>query len=121
LTSLLLMYVDVILYLVLFFFFFFFQAEDGIRDATVTGVQTCTLPILSGLVGRLRPGTQHHQPHQMERTAEELSVGDPDRLRRCMGVGHRQVRLRQSGRTQTVAVARRATARVSAGCHGSVL
>src|SRR5688572_32360987 len=28
-----------------FFFFFFFQAEDGIRDLTVTGVQTCALPI----------------------------------------------------------------------------
>src|SRR3989442_3185576 len=26
-------------------FFFFFQAEDGIRDADVTGVQTCALPI----------------------------------------------------------------------------
>src|SRR5688572_31649273 len=29
----------------MFFFFFFFQAEDGIRDLTVTGVQTCALPI----------------------------------------------------------------------------
>src|SRR5688572_30866104 len=29
------------------FCFFFFQAEDGIRDLTVTGVQTCALPILS--------------------------------------------------------------------------
>src|SRR6185369_14584050 len=27
------------------FFFFFFQAEDGIRDSSVTGVQTCALPI----------------------------------------------------------------------------
>src|SRR6266542_6387377 len=27
--------------------FFFFQAEDGIRDATVTGVQTCALPIFT--------------------------------------------------------------------------
>src|SRR5256886_7694137 len=27
------------------FCFFFFQAEDGIRDLTVTGVQTCALPI----------------------------------------------------------------------------
>src|SRR2546430_3302198 len=27
--------------------FFFFQAEDGIRDLTVTGVQTCALPIYS--------------------------------------------------------------------------
>ena len=26
-------------------FFFFFQAEDGIRDWSVTGVQTCALPI----------------------------------------------------------------------------
>src|SRR2546427_6975921 len=30
----------------IFLFFFFFQAEDGIRDLTVTGVQTCALPIL---------------------------------------------------------------------------
>src|SRR5258708_21535548 len=29
------------------FFFFFFQAEDGIRDDLVTGVQTCALPISS--------------------------------------------------------------------------
>src|SRR2546427_4523424 len=28
-----------------FLFVFFFQAEDGIRDLTVTGVQTCALPI----------------------------------------------------------------------------
>src|SRR5437867_6954363 len=28
--------------------FFFFQAEDGIRDRTVTGVQTCALPICAG-------------------------------------------------------------------------
>src|SRR2546429_3377341 len=31
------------------FFLFFFQAEDGIRDVAVTGVQTCALPILAGL------------------------------------------------------------------------
>src|SRR6266446_10242959 len=30
------------------FFFFFFQAEDGIRDYKVTGVQTCALPISRG-------------------------------------------------------------------------
>src|SRR2546428_2143415 len=30
-------------------FFFFFQAEDGIRDLIVTGVQTCALPIWSDL------------------------------------------------------------------------
>src|SRR2546430_16561483 len=30
------------------YIFFFFQAEDGIRDLTVTGVQTCALPISNG-------------------------------------------------------------------------
>src|SRR5690606_39558737 len=45
----------------LFFVFFFFQAEDGIRDFHVTGVQTCALPISSpeqlkaeGLVAAVR-------------------------------------------------------------------
>src|SRR5688572_33423149 len=33
--------------------FFFFQAEDGIRDLTVTGVQTCALPISSGAAASL--------------------------------------------------------------------
>src|SRR2546422_2147082 len=32
-------------FFLLFMFFFFFQAEDGIRDVAVTGVQTCALPI----------------------------------------------------------------------------
>ena len=32
----------------LFFCIFFFQAEDGIRDSPVTGVQTCALPISGG-------------------------------------------------------------------------
>src|SRR5256886_5135979 len=35
--------------------FFFFQAEDGIRDLTVTGVQTCALPISR------RDGPAHHE------------------------------------------------------------
>src|SRR5207245_5419768 len=35
--------------LLVFILLFFFQAEDGIRDATVTGVQTCALPIYSQL------------------------------------------------------------------------
>src|SRR5438093_2038073 len=37
-------FVYFVVYLI-FFFFFFFQAEDGIRDWSVTGVQTCALPI----------------------------------------------------------------------------
>src|SRR5947208_8793483 len=41
-----------VFFLFFFFFFFFFQAEDGIRDDLVTGVQTCALPI-SGPAGVL--------------------------------------------------------------------
>src|SRR5215467_13292421 len=37
---------------ILTLFFFFFQAEDGIRDYKVTGVQTCALPILVGETNR---------------------------------------------------------------------
>src|SRR5215475_3086375 len=39
---------------VVFFFFFFFQAEDGIRDFHVTGVQTCALPISTSRSTRQR-------------------------------------------------------------------
>src|SRR5215203_7465742 len=38
--------------------FFFFQAEDGIRDIGVTGVQTCALPISTGDWARLDPMPQ---------------------------------------------------------------
>src|SRR5260370_41751088 len=34
---------------------FFFQAEDGIRDSSVTGVQTCALPIIQGRYVIFRP------------------------------------------------------------------
>src|SRR6185503_12711859 len=40
------------------FFFFFFQAEDGIRDVAVTGVQTCALPILTSTM----PQSPPHSP-----------------------------------------------------------
>src|SRR5260370_37249703 len=41
--------------MLLLFFFFFFQAEDGIRDSSVTGVQTCALPIATELTFGLKP------------------------------------------------------------------
>src|SRR2546427_8560068 len=47
--------------------FFFFQAEDGIRDLTVTGVQTCALPISDRHplpeieVGHRLLGARHHR------------------------------------------------------------
>src|SRR5258706_8236354 len=45
-------------FVIIFFFFFFFQAEDGIRDWSVTGVQTCALPIC--FRSRVPCRTGHH-------------------------------------------------------------
>src|SRR6266481_7275237 len=50
-------------------FVFFFQAEDGIRDGTVTGVQTCALPISAGLAQR----------QAMHRALAEVLADVPDR------------------------------------------
>src|SRR5437016_7338723 len=61
--------------------FFFFQAEDGIRDWSVTGVQTCALPICANcgrlgylnIAGRSRPNRvvwprcNHQKAHAPER------------------------------------------------------
>src|SRR5256885_9048632 len=50
---------------VLLFIIFFFQAEDGIRDYKVTGVQTCALPIYviytSGSTGRPKGAQLSHR------------------------------------------------------------
>src|SRR5690606_40249787 len=46
---------------------FFFQAEDGIRDFHVTGVQTCALPIYR------RAGTDRHQAHRPTEVTRDLT------------------------------------------------
>src|SRR5205823_8282485 len=43
-------------------FFFFFQAEDGIRDKLVTGVQTCALPIFVGYTAPKVLWLRQHEP-----------------------------------------------------------
>src|SRR2546421_8049760 len=43
------------------FVFFFFQAEDGIRDLIVTGVQTCALPISALPARAARESRPHHR------------------------------------------------------------
>src|SRR5438105_10160389 len=53
-------------------FFFFFQAEDGIRDPLVTGVQTCALPICRP---RARPCTWRH-PRRSQAIERDLGSGD---------------------------------------------
>src|SRR2546429_4394335 len=62
---------------------FFFQAEDGIRDVAVTGVQTCALPIFFNRV--LRQG--HHSSRvcldNRNRTAPAFLRPTPSRLGSC--------------------------------------
>src|SRR5256885_15936061 len=70
----------------IYFFFFFFQAEDGIRDYKVTGVQTCALPISGGgEQGLLRR-------HRLARGGRRPDDADADRRVRRRGRG------RQNGR-----------------------
>src|SRR2546430_10022343 len=67
-------------------FFFFFQAEDGIRDLTVTGVQTCALPISSsfsraGLDDRGPRGRPLFLPDRGRRLLLDPHFRPGDRLR----------------------------------------
>src|SRR5256884_3993148 len=55
------------------YYFFFFQAEDGIRDVAVTGVQTCALPIWKAFQillvwqhGDVRDAEEIHVPHRQQ-------------------------------------------------------
>src|SRR5438046_9888824 len=53
-------------------FFFFFQAEDGIRDWSVTGVQTCALPICRG--GILRRRGPAYEARELERRLADTGM-----------------------------------------------
>src|SRR6266850_2394909 len=58
------------------FYFFFFQAEDGIRDYKVTGVQTCALPI--SLSGAMRmPRSSRMNPSRLNSGTASGAVGAP--------------------------------------------
>src|SRR5205085_8593180 len=66
-------------------FFFFFQAEDGIRDLTVTGVQTCALPISGS-----RRCCRRASPTSSGTTPGRWASSSPPSLRtRCTGSGRR--------------------------------
>src|SRR2546425_9005051 len=62
------------------YFFFFFQAEDGIRDKLVTGVQTCALPILETLGVIL----YQDQVLQVCQALAGFTPGQAEALRRAM-------------------------------------
>src|SRR2546430_5294902 len=65
--------------------FFFFQAEDGIRDLTVTGVQTCALPIYTEIAVK--------KPHWIDFNAGVLLDGTAtlDRKSTRLNSSHSQI------------------------------
>src|SRR5205807_3725286 len=107
---------------VFFFFFFFFQAEDGIRDYKVTGVQTCALPIcINVLELRVIPGVERlkaqleaaatgfaerkvleegHVPVVAARPAQGVEIGRAscrERVERWVGGGTRKKKKKKRG------------------------
>src|SRR2546426_677620 len=73
----------------MYLFFFFFQAEDGIRDYKVTGVQTCALPISPGGAGaqgerRSRRGekARDHPGRDRTRTGAKATDVNPQKRRK---------------------------------------
>src|SRR2546425_4230576 len=75
--------------------FFFFQAEDGIRDKLVTGVQTCALPILGTIFEELirkfnealneNPG-EHFTPRDVVDLMVDLMLAGDEARNRTKGV-----------------------------------
>src|SRR5207249_9622412 len=79
---------DVVVLSCILWFFFFFQAEDGIRDRNVTGVQTCALPILAARAseGQRVSGSTYALPAAAElrrAVAERGFTGLEERGARC--------------------------------------
>src|SRR2546430_7780778 len=86
----------------LFFFFFFFQAEDGIRDLTVTGVQTCALPI--------SPGERSRVPHGVRNLVDGRDVSEQPLARYARSIRGRTASVLRGHHTR----ARRALSHLSA-------
>src|SRR5688500_19646542 len=87
---------------------FFFQAEDGIRDYKVTGVQTCALPILITEIVQHGRRTRN----QIEAHAKIMTVVTP--VRRQRGARNsrdrrKQVEMRKHGRSEERRVGKECT------------
>src|SRR5438034_3976984 len=76
--------ISVLLSSISFIFFFFFQAEDGIRDHCVTGVQTCALPIYPA---KTDPHIRRERRSKNEIESELEPRGHPQESSRCLHPG----------------------------------
>src|SRR5256886_3530518 len=74
--------------------FFFFQAEDGIRDLTVTGVQTCALPILRGGVLYMSVMRSPGTPKAVRRSLDSSTT---TRIASTRSTTHRSIRWARPG------------------------
>ena len=78
--------------------FFFFQAEDGIRDIGVTGVQTCALPIshaqpVAGVLMHERPvGARQHAPFRLAHLHRVPQPGLPCIEKHLAAIGREMTR-----------------------------
>src|SRR5439155_14789643 len=66
---------------------FFFQAEDGIRDGHVTGVQTCALPILPRLYRMARSGGRYARTLELLGRSRRYAPAIPTKTGLMVGLG----------------------------------
>src|SRR5947208_12191765 len=96
------------LFVIIWLLFFFFQAEDGIRDDLVTGVQTCALPILrlfratNCSTPRRRNCVMEKGPHPPLSLGERRTAAPPVREKQARRVraeiSHRRARSKSSAK-----------------------
>src|SRR5690606_40127233 len=95
--------------------FFFFQAEDGIRDFHVTGVQTCALPISPGT--HWRAASSSGPAHTPAATANQASSAGPASSATGARSGMRRSSPYDEPSTKTSAVSRSEERRVGKECR----
>src|SRR5258708_17653947 len=89
--------------------FFFFQAEDGIRDDLVTGVQTCALPIYAPTDFGLAP--------RLHRTQIPILKANPKSVGACDGKTNASILLPIAGRSIPIEPCRSEERRVGKECR----
>src|SRR5688500_19279909 len=81
---------------------FFFQAEDGIRDYKVTGVQTCALPIYLSFpeIGKLFNDKHHSTVMYSVEKIDQLRAGDADLDRTLQHIRSEERRVGKESRSR---------------------